>query len=118
MNEIAIYASETDGISDVDPTTPIELKEKVAILISDDHIHPDVDQTAPIERAMNEIAIYEPETDGISDVDPTTPIELKEKVAIFISDDHIHPHVDQTAPIESNERNSNLCTRNRCYIRC
>ena len=67
---------------------------------------------------MNEIAIYEPETDGISDVDPTTPIELKEKVAIFISDDHIHPHVDQTAPIESNERNSNLCTRNRWYTRC
>ena len=117
MNKITIYAPETDGISDVDPTTRIELKEKVAILISDDHIQPDVDQTAPIERAMNEIAIYAPETDGISDVDPTTPIDLKEKVAILISDDHIHPHVDQTATIESNERNSNLCTGDRWYIR-
>ena len=67
---------------------------------------------------MNEIAIYAPETDGISDVDPTTPIELKEKVAILISDGHIHPDVDQTAPIESNERNSNLCIRNRWHIRC
>ena len=45
---------------------------------------------------MNKITIYAPETDGISDVDPTTRIELKEKVAILISDDHIHPHVDQT----------------------
>ena len=67
---------------------------------------------------MNEIAIYAQETDGISDVDPTTPIELKEKVAILISDDHIHPHVDQTVPIEINEQNNNLCIRNGCYIRC
>ena len=69
-------------------------------------------------RLMNKITIYAPETDGISNVDPTTPIELKEKVAILISDDHIHPHVDQTATIESNERNSNLCTGDRWYIRC
>ena len=69
-------------------------------------------------RAMNEIAIYASETDGISDVDPTTPIELKEKVAILISDDHIHPNVDQTVPIEINEQNNNLCTRNRWYIKC
>ena len=65
---------------------------------------------------MNEIAIYAPETDVISDVDPTTPIELKEKVAILISDDHIHTHVDQTVPIEINEQNNNLCIRNRYYI--
>ena len=90
----------------------------MAIHISDDHIHPNVDQTAPIERAINEIAIYAPETDGISDVDPTTPIDLKEKVAILISDDHIHPHIDQTTTIENNERNSNLCTGDRWYIRC
>ena len=69
-------------------------------------------------RSMNKITIFAPETDVISDVDPTTPIELKEKVAILISDGHIHPDVDQTAPIESNERNSNLCIRNRWHIRC
>ena len=67
---------------------------------------------------MNEIAIYAPETDVISDVDPTTPIELKEKVAILISDGHIHPDVDQTALIEINERNSDLSTRKRWYLRC
>ena len=67
---------------------------------------------------MNEIAIYAPETDGISDVDPTTPIELKEKIMILISDDHTHPDVDQTALIEINERNSDLSTRKRWYLRC
>ena len=69
-------------------------------------------------RSMNKITIYAPEKDGISDVDPTTPIELKEKVAILISDDHIHPHVYQTIPIEINAQNNNLCVRNRWYIRC
>ena len=62
---------------------------------------------------MNELAIYAPETDGISDIHPTTTIELKEKTAILISDEDVHPDVDQTVPIEINERNSDLCTRNR-----
>ena len=68
-------------------------------------------------RSMNKITIYASEMDVISDVDPTTLIELKEKMAILISDDHIHTHVDQTVPIEINEQNNNLCIRNRCYIR-
>ena len=67
---------------------------------------------------MNKKAICAPEQDSIPDVNPTTPIDLKEKVAILISDDHIHPHVDQTVPIEINEQNNNLCTRNRWDIRC
>ena len=69
-------------------------------------------------RLMNKITIYAPETDVISDVNPTNPIYFKEKVANLIPDYHIHPDVDQTAPIESNEVNSNLCTRNRWYTRC
>ena len=69
-------------------------------------------------RSMHEIALCAPEKDGISDVDPTTPIELKEKIVILISDDHIHPDVDQTALIEINERNSDLSTRKRWYLRC
>ena len=69
-------------------------------------------------RSMNKITIYASEMDVISDVDPTTLIELKEKMATLTSDDHIHTHVDQTVPIEINEQNNNLFTRNRWYIRC
>ena len=44
---------------------------------------------------MNEIAICQPEKDGISDVDPTSPIELKEEFVILISDeDHLFQNIE------------------------